>query len=136
MRTFRAHAPVASQQRYNKEETLCVNTDKNERITHYVIVRQDLSLGSQFAQFQHASGESFDKSPVKCRNDDDIVYAVALYASNEYELLKLEQKLIKANICHQAIREPDIGNQLTAIGIVPQKRKLVKPFVGNFKPIK
>lgn len=61
----------------------------------------------------HAAGES---SPGNLPNT---THAVALEVPNEQELLDLERKLLDLGIAHVAIREPDLNNQLMAIGIVP-----------------
>lgn len=42
-----------------------------------------------------------------------------LAARNEPHLLKIEEKLKRRGIAHTAIREPDMGNSLTAIGLAP-----------------
>jgi hypothetical protein len=47
---------------------------------------------------------------------------VALEVPNEQALMDLERKLLGLGIAHVAIREPDLNNQLMAIGIQPQVR--------------
>ena len=58
------------------------------------------------------------------------IWSVVLDAQDETGLLSIERKLRAAGIDHVAIREPDLGNALTAIGIGPgvprnQTRKVV-----------
>lgn len=79
---------------------------------HYVIVRRDLPLGVIAAQVIHAAGESSDRVPSG-------TYAVALAARDEPHLETLEKKLIRLDIPHKAIREPDRQDELMAIGIEP-----------------
>lgn len=67
----------------------------------------------------HAAGESASYIGEPLEND---THAVALEVPNEQELLELEQKLLCLGIAHIAIREPDLNNQLMAIGIRPQIR--------------
>ena len=48
-------------------------------------------------------------------------YLCLLSVDNENELLLLITKLSKANIRFSLFREPDIGNQITAIAVEPGK---------------
>lgn len=95
-----------------------------------MIIRNDLSVGQKLAQCIHASGESAF----------GIVFegtrAVALCAQNQEELLELEQILIDNRVRHKAIREPDLNNELVAIGLKPVERMFVYKFVKKFKLIK
>lgn len=64
---------------------------------------------------------------------------MALYAQDEQDLLRLEQKLIDLGIEHVAIREPDepYNNQLMAIGIKPVVRdKKLRKAMSAFALIK
>lgn len=106
------------------------------KITHYCIVRTDVDFGTQCAMLLHAAGESFGKGPPKCRNDSVPIYAVALSARNEAELLLLEEKLIRKSVPHVAFREPDRNNELMAIGIAPMERNKVRPFVSSLPLIR
>jgi hypothetical protein len=51
-------------------------------------------------------------------------------------LEKLEAALDEGGIPFKAIREPDLGNELVAIGICPDERHRVRRFVSNFPLIK
>jgi len=72
----------------------------------------------------------------KTSRGSPIINSVALAAPNEEALLKLEHKLIKHDVAHIAFREPDMDNELTAIGISPEYRSNLRKFVSNFPLIK
>ena len=76
----------------------------------------------------HASAES-------SRGTTPGTFAVALAANGERDLLRLEERLVAADIPHSAFREPDAPyyGALMAVGIEPViDRKQVKRFVGRF----
>ncbi|HEU5118664.1 MAG TPA: hypothetical protein VFT74_18870 [Isosphaeraceae bacterium] len=86
---------------------------------HYVIVREDLPTGVQFAQTIHAAGESCE-GPLPSGT-----YAYALGARDEQHLLDIAQRLWDAEIPHTVINEPDepyLGDAM-AIGIWPTADK-------------
>lgn len=95
---------------------------------HYCAVRVDLPVGALTAQLVHAAGESARQAP-ELPSD---THAVALAARDEADLLALEAQLVAAGIPHRAIREPDMAGALTAIGIAPCQRALVKRLVKKF----
>lgn len=99
---------------------------------HYVIVREDLPKGVQFAQVVHAAGES---SPGNLAPN---THAVVLVAKDEPELLALEQELAREGFFHVAIREPDApwNGALMAIGLVPQDRKPLRKLLGRLPLIR
>lgn len=75
----------------------------------------------------HAAGES---SP---GNLPENTHAIALQAADEAELLRISRTLTEAGVSHRLIREPDppyLG-QAMAIGIPPQQRALLRPFLGK-----
>lgn len=76
----------------------------------------------------HAAGES-------ANNVTPGTYAVALGASNEQQLLKLEERLTWEQVPHAAFREPDYDDQLMSIGIEPTDRRHVRRFLKNFSLI-
>lgn len=92
-------------------------------------MRKDLpSWGQVCSQLVHASNESIS-SPVPSGTR-----AVVLAAKNENHLLKIEQKLIELKIPHKSIREPDLGNSLTAIGLEPvEDRNYVRPVTKKLR---
>lgn len=87
-------------------------------------------MGVQFAQLLHSAGESFIPN---CRGSP--TYAVALAANSEEELLKLEARLIRDNIPHTSIREPDkpFCGQLMAIGLEPASKNKLKKYTSSYK---
>ncbi len=82
---------------------------------HYVIVREDLPRGVQFAQTVHAAGESCE-GPLPVGT-----YAVALGVKDEQHLLAKASLLWDAEVPHTVIYEPDppYYNEAMAIGIWP-----------------
>lgn len=100
-------------------------------MTHYCVIRTDLPIGHIIAQTIHAAGESSTGDlPPGTR-------AVALAAKNESELEEIEKRLILRKIPHIAIREPDMGNALTAVGICPLwDRGSLKGITTHLKLIK
>lgn len=89
-----------------------------------------MPLGDLTAQIVHAAGESAS-GIVNLPND---THAVVLAAKDEADLLEIERKLIKADIPHRAIREPDtpFNGAITAIGIIPTaNRKPIRKILSN-----
>lgn len=82
---------------------------------HYVIVREDLPIGAQFAQAIHAAGESSD-GPLPSGT-----YAYALGCRNEDHLIEIQRRLWDAEIPCTVIHEPDApyNGEAMAIGIWP-----------------
>lgn len=101
-------------------------------LTHYCIIRNDLPRGVLAAQLIHAAGES------GCGKLPQNTFAVALSTKDEDQLLRLEQKLIRADIPHKAIREPDLpwDGELMAIGIAPMERQKLRKYLSNFPLIR
>ena len=102
-------------------------------LTHYCVVRTDLPLGALGAQLIHAAGES---SPGDL---PDGTFAIALAAKSLAHLEHLERKLLRLEIPHQSIREPDApwNGELMAIGITPvEDRELVKPVTSGLRLLK
>ena len=59
---------------------------------------------------------------------------MVLGIESEERLLKYDKKLTKAGIRHILFREPDLGNQATAIGIFPvSDREPLKRLLGHFQ---
>lgn len=79
-------------------------------MSHYCVVRDDLSFGLMCAYLIHAAGESSDGNiPTGTR-------AVALCVENEHALRELETELQAAKIKHTAVWEDD---ELFSIGLAP-----------------
>lgn len=94
-----------------------------------MIVRQDLPLGNLAAQIVHAAGES---SPGNLPAD---THAVVLAVPDERALLEVEERLLKADVCFAAIREPDApwAGALMTIGIKPQERTTLRRLLRDLR---
>ena len=97
-------------------------------LTHYCVVRSDLPFGAQAAQLIHAAGQSVTEPLAEGP------YAIALHVKDETELYRLTAKLELGGIKHTLIREsdPPYAGQLMAIGIRPQDRAKLKPFLSSY----
>jgi hypothetical protein len=85
-------------------------------------------LGTLTAQLVHAAGETGPSEPG--------THAVVLSAKNKNHLLKIERQLIKNNIKHHSIREPDApwNGEIMAIGLYPTSdRASVKPITRRLR---
>ena len=91
-------------------------------VTHYVIVRDDLSRGVLAAQVTHAAGES---SP---GNLSSGTYAVVLSAKSAEELLEIRQRLKAANVSHVLIEEE---GEPMAIGVQPDLRNNLRRYFSS-----
>lgn len=94
----------------------------------FVITRSNLSAGYQVVQSTHAAIQFIYEHPSRAGpwfNTSN--YLALLSVENERELIKLIEKCEKKKIAYSIFREPDIGNQITAITIEPseQSQKLV-----------
>jgi hypothetical protein len=83
------------------------------------------------AQIIHAAGESSNGEIPQG------TYAIALAAKDELHLNKIEKKLLKLEIPHVAIREPDApwNGALMAIGLYPAPRETVRKGVARLQLI-
>jgi peptidyl-tRNA hydrolase len=121
--TFRS-CPASISARPEPEDAVSARPNPDP-VTHYVIVRRDLPTGVIAAQVVHAAGES---SPGNLGPD---TYAVVLAVENEVELLALDARLAAQGVARRAIREPDMGDQMTAIGLVPGPKSQVGRWVSS-----
>lgn len=78
----------------------------------YVVVRKDLSKAQQAVQGGHALAEYVLRNRDTDWDNGTLVY---LGIRDENELIDLTKKLDCDRICHTRFREPDIGDQMTAI---------------------
>lgn len=102
-----------------------INTDP---ITyHYIIIRNDLSLGNFAAQLAHAAGESVS-TPLP-KNTHVVILAVR----GEAALLAVAEKLSLSNILFTLIEEPDapFNGAATALGIHPGPRTHVRKVLAH-----
>ena len=77
----------------------------------YVVTRQDLSKSQQAVQAGHALATFLLAEKSTCWNGT-LVY---LKVNDEVALKHLTKALEYSNINHVSFKEPDIGNELTAI---------------------
>jgi hypothetical protein len=113
----------------------------NAPLTHYIVIRRDLTFGEYSAQLAHA-GEAYTLlSGGGARFALNETVAVVKGARNEKRLLKLEQAIRAAGFPHVAIREElgekggRLAGQLTCISLMPCDRELVEPIVREFHTI-
>jgi hypothetical protein len=93
-------------------------------VAHYVIVRADLSHGSQVAQVIHAAGES---TPSRCKPG---TIAVALHARDQAHLAEVGDALDRAGIRNHRVLECD--GELMSIGVEPTSdRKTVRKVLSQ-----
>lgn len=101
-----------------------------------VITRSDLSDGYKAVQSTHAAINFIFEHPGRAgpwfHNSN---YLVELEVHNENQLKLLIRKCEQLQLLHTVFREPDIGNQITAIAIEPSKQtqKLVSKIPLLFK---
>lgn len=107
-------------------------------LIHYIFVRKDLPLGVLAAMITHAAGES----GALYENPEDGRFrhatAVVLESYNEAHLHDIATYLWKNDIERVEIYEtggPYDGN-IMAIGIVPDSRAKLGPFLAKFQTLK
>lgn len=101
---------------------------------HYCILRKDLTVGQKCSQIGHAAGESY-QSPSRNQKGWIRTYFIGLETSAA-KLLELEQVLIKEKIEFVSIREPDMDDELVAIGVQPGPKDKLSPILGKYQLIK
>lgn len=99
---------------------------------HYLLVRRDLPFGDICAQIGHAAGESARLAPELPPN----THIVILQVPDEAVLREYEERIAMAGLRYSAIREPDLNNSLTAVGIEPQARNPVRKILSNLPLLK
>ena len=77
------------------------------------MVRRDLPLAQQSVQAIHAAVESSRRFPIPPSHDHP--HLVLLSVADETELLETCDKLRLRGVGHVSYREPDMGNEMTAI---------------------
>ncbi len=99
-------------------------------MSHYIIIRDDLSIGDLAAQVTHAAGES---SP---GNLPEHTIAVVL-GVNPQELEDVSAILTKHDIAHRRIVEvdPPFCGQLMALGVIPRPKRDVYPLLKKYSPL-
>lgn len=84
----------------------------------YVLIRQDLSRSQKIVQAVHASAEFL------LHDNNHIWYngtIICLKVKNEEELLNLEKRIKNMGIPYSSFREPDTGNDMTALALVGER---------------
>ena len=100
-----------------------------EKKHFYVLIRTDLPLSQQIVQSIHAAYESavlFNDNTFQTHS------TVLCQVNSEKELIKAAYKLELAGIKHHIFKEPDIGNQHTALCTEPLNQDRRKLF-SNWK---
>ena len=91
----------------------------------YLVTRQDLSPAQQAVQSCHAALQFALEWPVAAKDwalDSNTI--VLLTMEDEKELLGLSQKALKKGVAHSAFTEPDRNDELTAVAIAPEGRRI------------
>jgi hypothetical protein len=100
----------------------------------YLIVRADLAPGLQAAQLVHAMRQWVEEYPRDDRKWFDNSNTVALLAlPNEAALGVLLGQAQRFGIPAAAFREPDLDNQLTALALGPQAKRLTRNIPPAFR---
>lgn len=126
------------------ESTRVFVDSPRDLLTHYIVIRRDLTFGEYSAQLAHA-GEAWLLRPLPGDRTERLpineVTAIVKGIRNEGRLLKLEKQLIAAGVPHVAIREEEgekggrIAGQLTVISFVPTARAQVEHFLDGIHTI-
>ena len=101
-----------------------------------VVTRRDLTIPYQAVQSAHAAIDFQHEYPVEAKEwQTTSNYLAVLTVEDEEQLIKLITKAILLGIKHTVFREPDIGNQITAVAFEPteQAKKLTSscPLMGK-----
>lgn len=84
-----------------------------------VLSRQDLKPGYQAVQSAHAAIDFQHQYPKIAKKWHKSNYLIFLSVLDENELLKYISIFKKFNLKHTIFREPDIGNEITAVAVQP-----------------
>ena len=89
-----------------------------------------MSVGILAASLVHAAGES---SP---GNLPENTHAIVLAVPDEAALVREKERLEKAGVRLVAIREPDLGNALMALGVAPGRKEVLRRFLSSLPLLK
>lgn len=92
----------------------------------YVIVRKDLTFSQQAVQGGHAIAQYLIDNPNTEWNNGTLVL---LGVKGEFQLKKWTDRLESHGLKLSSFREPDIGDQLTAISVVSSHEDYFKRLV-------
>lgn len=101
-----------------------------------IIVRRDLSPGDQATQASHAAFQYSQEFPVPCADWFKKSNYIALLSVKDEQSLDMLRAVLERNGCAvSAVREPDLGNALTALAIGPsaEARRLTARLPLAFK---
>jgi hypothetical protein len=99
------------------------------------VTRADLSLGYQAVQSSHALIDFIFEHPSRAGPWHESNYLIQKVVPDLKALKELIRKCERNNLFYTVFREPDIGNQITAIAIEPSPitEKLVSKLPQMFK---
>lgn len=99
----------------------------------YIVVRKANAVGVTVCQAIHAATECLRDVPVTMDTN-----VVVLEAEDGAALVSLSERLTAAGIHHVLIREPDppYNGAATAVGVEPQDRDAVRPYMSTFKVLR
>lgn len=100
------------------------------------VVREDISVGMMIAQSCHSVADfAYHKQQEFTNWRENSNYKICLASKDEQSLIKLHNKLIDKGAKVIAFREPDLGNEMTAITLLgePEYRKYTQylPLAGK-----
>ena len=84
----------------------------------YVIIRGDLSRSQKTVQAVHASAEFILKEDTIGWDNGTVV---CLKVKDESELQSVEERVSGQGIAYRSFREPDTGNDMTALALIGKK---------------
>lgn len=88
-----------------------------------IITRRDLHPGYQAVQSSHCGIDFQHQHPKIAKQwNDNSNYLVILSVENEEQLLLFLEKFKKHNLKTTIFKEPDIGNEVTAIAVQPSEK--------------
>lgn len=89
----------------------------------FVLIRRDLSVQQQAVQAGHAVAEFLLRGPKSSWHNGTLVY---LSVPDQERLRRWEDKLCDLEIPYTLFREPDLGNEITALAVTTQREKIFK----------
>ena len=96
----------------------------------YLVTHSQLSAGYQIAQVAHVVAEFINQHPTLANQWHSISNSIiVLEAKNARELSELQEKAIERGLKVTAFREPDIGDEITALAFEPSED--TRKFLSN-----
>ena len=104
-----------------KDQSIGYNHQINDKLI--VITRRDLHPGYQAVQAAHAAVDFQHQHPEIAKKwNSQSNYLIILSVKNEEQLSLLLKKAKFKELKHTVFREPDIGDEITAIALEPGDR--------------